>query len=248
MAYLTGFHAIEEHIRAGRRAAALLAANAGPRAREIMSLATERKIPIARTGRHELDRLAPDNRGIALEVQIDVDAAATNGGLPLSVEAFLEGLGGRKNALAVILDEVTDPHNYGAIIRSCDQFKADIVITRTRRIAGKNSAIAAQASAGAIAWAPIAEEPNLPRAAGLLKDEGFWVYGADTQGDPVYEADLVGRVALVFGGEGSGISRLLATKCDAMLAIPHSGHIDSLNVSVAAGVFLYEVQRQRSKL
>jgi 23S rRNA (guanosine2251-2'-O)-methyltransferase len=246
VAYLTGFHAIEEHIRAGRTAVALLAANAGPRAREIMSLAIDRKIPIARTGRHELDRLAPDNRGIALEIHVDAGANAADNSIPLSVEAFLEGLGSREHALAVILDEVTDPHNYGAIIRSCDQFGVDIVITRSRRIAGKNSAIAAQASAGAIAWAPVAEEPNLPRAAGLLKDEGFWVYGADMQGDPLYEADFRGRVALVFGGEGGGISRLLASKCDAMLAIPQFGHVDSLNVSVAAGVFLYEVSRQRS--
>jgi 23S rRNA (guanosine2251-2'-O)-methyltransferase len=247
MPYLTGFHAIEERIRSGVPAVALLAANAGPRAREIMSLATASKIPIARTGKHELDRLAPDNRGIALEVvtvlygdALDGDASA---GINLSVESFLEGLGSRKNALAVILDEVTDPHNYGAILRSCDQFGADVIITRSRRIAGKGSAVAAQASAGAVAWAPVAQEPNLPRAASLLKDEGFWVYGADMSGSPLYETDLSGRTALVFGGEGGGISRLLASKCDAMLAIPHTGHIDSLNVSVAAGIFLYEARR-----
>jgi len=82
------------------------------------------------------------------------------------------------------------------------------------------------------------------RAAGQLKDAGFWLYGADMQGEPVYEKDLRGRVALVLGGEGSGISRLLKESCDGLVGIPSVGKIDSLNVSVAAGVLLYEVRRQ----
>jgi 23S rRNA (guanosine2251-2'-O)-methyltransferase len=91
---------------------------------------------------------------------------------------------------------------------------------------------------------PVSEVPNLPRAVGDLKAAGFWIYGADMAGDTVYTRDLSGRVALVLGGEGEGISRLLRESCDALLAIPTRGKIDSLNVSVAAGVLLYEIARQ----
>jgi 23S rRNA (guanosine2251-2'-O)-methyltransferase len=90
-----------------------------------------------------------------------------------------------------------------------------------------------------------AEASNLVRAIDDLKEAGFWIYGADMEGEPVYTKDLSGRVALVLGSEGGGISRLLYERCDGMIGIPSSGKIDSLNVSVAAGVLLYEVQRQR---
>jgi 23S rRNA (guanosine2251-2'-O)-methyltransferase len=240
MTYITGFHAIEERIRAGGAHGPLLVAKAGPRAREIAALAVEWRIRTDRVGQAELDRLAPGHRGIALET--DDEAGA---GTEVSLEAFLEALGERKNALAVLLDEVTDPHNYGAILRSCDQFGADLVVTRNRR-AAKHTDAAARASAGASAWVRTAEEANLPRAVEALKDSGFWVYGADMNGDPVYTTDLRGRVAIIMGAEGSGLSRLLKASCDGLLSIPSKGRIDSLNVSVAAGILLYEIARQRA--
>jgi 23S rRNA (guanosine2251-2'-O)-methyltransferase len=144
----------------------------------------------------------------------------------------------------LILDEITDPHNYGAILRSCDQFGVDMVVTRNRRTA-KHADIIATTSAGAAAWVPAAEVANLPRAVDELKEAGFWIYGADAAGEAVYAKDLRGRAALVLGGEGTGISRLLREKCDALVAIPTRGRIDSLNVSVAAGILLYEARRQR---
>ncbi|MDR3139110.1 MAG: 23S rRNA (guanosine(2251)-2'-O)-methyltransferase RlmB, partial [Treponema sp.] len=144
----------------------------------------------------------------------------------------------------LILDEITDPHNYGAILRSCDQFGADLVISRNRRGA-KHAGVIAQTSAGAVSWVPAAETPNLPRAVEDLKAAGFWIYGADMKGEALYTRDLRGRVAVVLGSEGQGVSRLLRERCDAMIAIPAMGRIDSLNVSVAAGIFLYEVIRQR---
>jgi 23S rRNA (guanosine2251-2'-O)-methyltransferase len=238
MIYLSGFHAIEERIKSGRPCGGLLVAKPGPRARELMSLANSRKIPVNRVGTSDLDRLAPDHRGIALEVDEPGQASE------ISLEDYIAGLGNRKDALALILDEITDPHNYGAILRSCDQFGADIVITRHRRTA-KHADIIATTSAGAAAWVRAAETANLPRAAELLKDAGFWIYGADAKGEAVYERDLSGRVAVILGGEGTGISRLLRESCDAMIAVPSLGRIDSLNVSVAAGVIMYEVLRQR---
>jgi 23S rRNA (guanosine2251-2'-O)-methyltransferase len=203
-----------------------------------MALANGRKIPVNRVGTSELDRLAPEHRGIALEADEPGQASE------LSLEDYIAGLGNRKDALALILDEITDPHNYGAILRSCDQFGADIVITRHRRTA-KHADIIARTSAGAAAWVKAAETANLPRAAGLLKDSGFWIYGADMEGEPIYGRDLAGRVAVILGGEGTGISRLLRESCDAMIAVPSLGRIDSLNVSVAAGVIMYEILRQR---
>ena len=243
MIYLTGFHAIEERIKSGRPCGALLVARPGPRARELTVLANERKIRLDRVGTADLDRLAPDHRGVALEVDEE------SGEAEISLEEFLEGLGksgedGRSDALVAVLDEITDPHNYGAILRSCDQFGVDLIITRHRRIA-KYADVIAKTSAGASAWVPQAETANLPRAVKELKDAGFWIYGADMEGESAYERDLRGRTAIILGGEGTGLSRLLRESCDAMIAVPSFGRVDSLNVSVAAGVLFYEVMRQR---
>ncbi|WP_461257400.1 23S rRNA (guanosine(2251)-2'-O)-methyltransferase RlmB, partial [Treponema sp. R80B11-R83G3] len=125
-------------------------------------------------------------------------------------------------------------------------FAVDLVVSRNRRNA-KQAPIISQTSVGAVSWVAQAETPNLVRAMEDLKEAGFWIYGADMEGVPAYKLDLSGRIALVLGSEGGGISRLLREKCDGMVGIPSSGRIDSLNVSVAAGVLLYEVRRQRAK-
>ncbi|MFQ3547451.1 MAG: 23S rRNA (guanosine(2251)-2'-O)-methyltransferase RlmB [Termitinemataceae bacterium] len=239
MAYLTGFHAIEELIRSGKTTGPLLVANAGPRARTIMSLATDHKIRIDRVGEHELNRLAPGNRGIALQVEGKEQSNE------VSVQDFIASLEADQDALVVVLDGITDPHNYGAILRSCDQFGVDLVIVGNRRSA-KDAEIVSKTSAGAVAWVPIATVPNLVRSVELLKEAGFWVYGADMKGTPLYDQDLAGRVVLIMGSEGSGISRLLRETCDGMVSIPTKGNVDSLNVSVAAGVLLYEARRQQN--
>jgi len=250
MVYLTGFHAIEERIKSakanGLSCGPLLVAKAGPRAKEIVNLAINNKIRIERTGVFELDSLAPDNRGIAL--QVSDQRSADDSSADISLDSFLEKLQeqDKRNALVLILDEITDPHNYGAILRCCDQFAVDLVISRNRRNA-KHAAVISQTSAGAVSWVAQAETPNLVRAMEDLKENGFWIYGADMDGDPVYKKDLSGRTALVLGSEGSGISRLLHERCDGFVGIPSSGRIDSLNVSVAAGILLYEVRRQRNK-
>jgi len=243
MIYLTGFHAIEERIKSGRLCGPLLVAKPGPRARSLTTLATERKIRLDRVGTVELDRLAPNHRGIALEVP------ETSMETETSLEEFLESLGesgggGRADVLVAVLDEITDPHNYGAILRSCDQFGVDLVLTRHRRTA-KHADTVSKTSAGASAWVPQAETANLCRAVEELKEAGFWIYGADMDGESAHERDLRGRTAIILGGEGTGLSRLLRENCDAIISIPSLGRIDSLNVSVAAGVLFYEVMRQR---
>ncbi|MDR2719040.1 MAG: 23S rRNA (guanosine(2251)-2'-O)-methyltransferase RlmB [Treponema sp.] len=241
MIFLTGFHAIEERLKSGKNCGLLLLAKAGPRARELVTLAGNCKVRVDRVGSFELDRLAPDNRGIALQVE-EIEGS----GSVLDLEEFLGGLGDRADVLALILDDITDPHNYGAILRSCDQFGVDLVISRNRRNA-KHADVISKTSAGTIAWVPQTETANLVRAAEQLKTAGFWLYGADMQGEPAYTKDLRGRVALILGSEGTGISRLLKESCDGMVGIPSYGRIDSLNVSVAAGVLLYEIRRQREQ-
>jgi len=240
MMYLTGFHAIEERIKSGRPCGPLLVAKAGPRAKEIVTLAINNKIRLERTGTFELDGLAPDNRGIALHVEDE------GGRADISLENFIAELDENAESLVLVLDEITDPHNYGAILRCCDQFGVDLVVCRNRRNA-KHAAIISQTSAGAVSWVAQAETPNLVRAIEDLKEAGFWIYGADMEGEAVYKVKLSGKVALVLGSEGSGISRLLRERCDGFVGIPSSGRIDSLNVSVAAGVLLYEVKRQKAK-
>jgi len=247
--YLTSFHAIEEKLLAieagGERPEALLMAKPGPRCRELASLASRLKVRVERTGSFELDRLAPGNRGVALEVREGKQSALD--GPETTLEEFLASLEEGQGALVVILDAITDPHNWGAILRSCDQFGVDLVLSGQRRNA-KNAATAASASAGASAWVKAASEPNLARAAKRLKEAGFWVYGADAEGEPLPKQRLAPRAALVFGAEGAGLSRLLREQCDCLLSIPTQGRLDSLNVSVAAGIFLYEARRGTNAL
>jgi 23S rRNA (guanosine2251-2'-O)-methyltransferase len=239
--YLTGFHAIEERIKSGASSGPLLVAKPGPRAREISALAVNNKIRVDRVGTFDLDKLAPDHRGIALQVE---DIASH--GADTNLEEFLAGLSERRDVLVLILDEITDPHNYGAILRSADQFAVDLVVSRNRRSA-KNAGVISQTSAGAVSWVPQAETANLVRAAEDLKKAGFWIYGADMEGEQADTRDLSGRTAIILGAEGTGISRLLRERCDAMIGIPRLGKLDSLNVSVAAGVLLYETIRQRNR-
>jgi 23S rRNA (guanosine2251-2'-O)-methyltransferase len=228
---------MEEWIKAGKPVIALLVAKPGPRSRELMSLAQSRKIRIDRVGTHDLDAIAADHRGVVLEIEDTLSGPET------SVELFVESLGDRKQALVLLLDEITDPHNYGAILRCADQFGVDLVISRNRRSA-KHAEVIAKTSAGAAAWVPQAETANLVRAALNLKEAGFWIYGADMEGESAYKLDLGGRIALVLGSEGSGLSRLIREHCDGLASIPSWGRLDSLNVSVAAGALLYEVRRQ----
>ncbi|MDR0503010.1 MAG: 23S rRNA (guanosine(2251)-2'-O)-methyltransferase RlmB [Treponema sp.] len=243
MTYLTGFHAVEERIKSGQSCGPLLVAKAGPRAKEIVTLAVNSRIRLERTGTFELDGLAPGNRGIALEIPENFNE---DGGVDITLENFIAGLEDRRDAIVLILDEITDPHNYGAILRCCDQFGVDLVVSRSRRSA-KHAAVISQTSAGAVSWVAQAETPNLARAMEDLKEADFWIYGADMEGEAVCKKDLCGRTALVLGSEGSGISRLLRERCDGMVGIPSSGRIDSLNVSVVAGILLYEIRRQREK-
>ncbi|MBR2284003.1 MAG: 23S rRNA (guanosine(2251)-2'-O)-methyltransferase RlmB [Ruminococcus sp.] len=146
----------------------------------------------------------------------------------------------------IICDEIEDPHNLGAIIRTAETAGADGIIIPKRRSAGLNGTVH-KTSAGAASYVPVARVPNLAAAIDELKENGVWIYGTDASGSEYTETDLTGACALVIGSEGFGISPLIRKKCDFMVSLPMCGRINSLNASVAAGIFMYEVLRQRRK-
>ena len=147
--------------------------------------------------------------------------------------------------LIVVCDELSDPHNLGAVIRTADAAGAHGVIIPKRRSAGL-TAIVGKTSAGAVAHVPVARVPNLPALLKELKAEGVWVFGAAMDGaTSLYQADFKGPAAIVIGSEGAGMGRLVAESCDFTVSIPMFGKINSLNASAAAAVLLYEAVRQR---
>lgn len=144
----------------------------------------------------------------------------------------------------IICDEIEDPHNLGAIIRTAETSGADGIVIPKRRSAGLNGTVF-KTSAGAASYVPVARVSNLAAAVDELKEKGVWIYGTDASGSEYTETDFIGACALVIGSEGFGISSLIQKKCDFMVKLPMMGKINSLNASVAAGIFMYEVLRQR---
>lgn len=150
--------------------------------------------------------------------------------------------------LIIVCDEISDPHNLGAIIRTAEASGAHGVIIPKRRSAGL-TAIVAKTSAGAAFHIPVARVPNISVALKELKEAGVWVYGADMDGgNTLWETDFTGAVALVIGSEGSGLERLVREDCDFLVKIPMSGKISSLNASVSAALLMYETARQRANI
>ena len=249
----TGFHAVEERLRrygAEKRHSVqlrILYGKAGPRVKKILSLAKEYGVPCEQADDRTLDEQvrslpqeAQDHRGIILLV----DGEKERAGNIVQLDQWLSAC--PEEATVVILDGVTDPHNVGAVLRSCDQLGVCLLVTGERRSASniQDNEVIARASAGASAYIPVAVVTNLARAAGQLKEAGFWIYGADMGGTPIQQVSFAARTCIVMGSEGSGISRLLEEACDQIVSIPTCGRIDSLNVSVAAGIILYERRRQ----
>ena len=144
----------------------------------------------------------------------------------------------------IIADEIQDPHNLGAIIRTAEAAGADGVIIPKRRSAGLTAAVF-KTSAGAASWVRVARVSNLVETIKMLKSKGIWVYGAEADGEPFRRADLSGPAALVIGSEGNGLGRLVRENCDMILSIDMYGKINSLNASVSAGILMYEIVRGR---
>ena len=208
----------------------------GKRLSEAMHRATRLGIPLRFEMRETLDRMSG---GVPHQGIIAIVSEKPT----LSLEALLAAV--HDPALLVVLDGIEDPRNLGAILRTAEAAGADGVLLPERHSAGLSETVA-RASAGAIEHVRVARVGNLVQALGQLKQSGVWVVGFDASGTERWDAvDLTRPVALVLGGEGRGMRRLVREHCDHLVSIPHFGHVSSLNVSVAAGVALYEAVRQR---
>ena len=189
--------------------------------------------------KEELDSLSSTkaNQGIVAEVEdykyVEVD----------EIIDFARSKG--EDPYIIILDEIQDPHNFGAIIRSVDVIGAHGIIVKNRNQAMVTSVVASS-SAGAVNFVKIARVNNLSKTIEELKDKGFWIASADMGGDDIEKHNYDGSFAIVFGNEGDGVSRLVKEKCDFSVSIPMKGHVDSFNVSVAAGIMMYEISKLRA--
>lgn len=247
---ITGFHSIEEKVRSQKKGTPsgfkLFYSKPGPRVKKILATAKEVGITCEQTDDSRLDEMVSgldetlrDHRGIVMEIK----GGEKQAGNLVDFDSWVKTHSGDGSATVVVLDCVTDPHNVGAIIRSCDQFGAALVILPEHNSASDiaGNEVIGRTSAGASAWVPVAVVNNLVRAVEQLKNAGFWIYGADAGGENCRKIDFAKKCVVVMGSEGTGISSLLEKQCDTIVSIPTCGKIDSLNVSVAAGVLLYEL-------
>jgi 23S rRNA (guanosine2251-2'-O)-methyltransferase len=236
-----GINPVREALRGRRRAFELFVARDVEtlRLEKIIALAAEKGVPVRQRDKHDLARIcATDHhQGIALRIEPfpyaeleDIEQAWRNSGTP---------------GLVLVLDTIQDPHNLGALIRSAACAGAHGVIIPKDRAAAVTSAVE-KTSAGAVETLPIARVANINQALKSIKEWGFWVYGAVGEaGSSVYSQDYTGHVALVIGSEGEGLRDLVRKNCDVLVAIPMQGGVSSLNASVAGGICLFEVVRQR---
>lgn len=237
---IIGRNAVLEAVRSGREIDVIFVAK-GDRSGSIgmiIGKAAENSLVVKEVDRRKLDAMCggANHQGIAAraaahkyaDIEDMIKAAEEKGEAPF----------------VIICDEIEDPHNLGAIIRSADACGAHGVIIPKRRGVSLTYAVS-KVSAGAIEYVPVARVSNLASTIEELKKKGFWIYGADMDGTPWDKQDYSGSVALVIGSEGKGISRLVKEKCDFIVSLPMKGKINSLNASVAAGILMYEVIKHR---
>ncbi len=232
-----GINPVLEALRAGRVKELRVGDRADDRLKQLLALGRERGVRVTRVSAEVLER--DSRRGVHQGVVADVEKAAD-----YSIDAIVRGASGPP--LVVVLDGIEDPHNLGAILRTADAAGVDGVVIQSRRSAARDG-VAAKASAGAVAHVKIAEVVNIARAVEELKEAGVWTIGLAGEGTESYETlDFTLPTALVLGAEGTGLRRLVRERCDRLASIPMRGHVGSLNVSVAAGIVLFEAVRQRS--
>lgn len=203
------------------------------RMQKLVSEAKKAGVAVRVLTTNELGRLA--GHGVHNGVIAEVEAGA--------YADFHDTLMSDETKFVLILDGITDPQNFGAILRVADGFAVDLVVTPEHESVGLTAA-AVKASAGASEWVKVAQVTNLARAIETLKEREFWVYAAAADGDRADKIDFTGKVAIVMGSEGKGVRRNVMEHCDRTVSIPMFGHVDSFNVASAAAVLCYEVVRQ----
>jgi 23S rRNA (guanosine2251-2'-O)-methyltransferase len=236
---LFGFHAVTARLRQRPEAVHTLYLQGGrqdARARDLVARAEAAGVAVQLVEPARLDALVGNGRHQGVVAIVD-DAFPH-----VTIDDVLDAPGGVP--LLLLLDGVTDPHNLGACLRSADAFGAHAVVVPKDRAVGVNATVAKTAS-GAADTVPVIAVTNLARTMRELKDRGIWLLGADAGGESLYTADLGGPVAWVLGAEGAGLRRLTRESCDRIVGIPLEGSVESLNVSVAAGICLYATRAAR---
>lgn len=236
---IIGRNPVAEALKSGREMERILIQKgAGGSVGKILSLAKERGVILQYEEKEFLDRKAGGGRhqGVIAFVSAHEYAGVED------MLALAEQRG--EPPFLIVLDELEDPHNLGAVMRTAECAGAHGVIISRRRAGGLTETVA-RTSAGAVEYLPCARVTNIPRTLDELKKKGIWVYACDMDGETYWKQDLTGPVALVIGSEGRGISRLVREKCDFAVSIPMVGKITSLNASNAAAILMYEVRKQR---
>ena len=233
-----GIHAVTEALKAGRVVSMRAGRRTDQRLQNVLALAEELSVPVRRVPDEELDR----ESGGSSHQGVVADIAERR---MYELHDLIQEAQATPPALIVVLDVIEDPHNFGAILRACDAVAAHGVVRQTRHSAPLTGATS-KASAGALAHVRIADVVNVARAVEELKEAGIWTVGLAGDAPKTYDKmDFSLPTALVLGAEGTGLRRLVRERCDLLTGIPMLGHVESLNVSVAAGVVLFEVLRQR---
>jgi 23S rRNA (guanosine2251-2'-O)-methyltransferase len=250
MQYIYGIHAVDSLLRRNPRSVQRLWVQAGRQDKRIaalLELAGNQGVPVTREPKKSLDeKVEGRHQGVVAEAQ---DDPAQGEGSPSNIwqeKQLLEAVSGSDHpVLILVLDGVTDPHNLGACLRSADAAGVDAVVVPRDKSADLNATVR-KVACGAAEAVPFVRVTNLSRTLKALKELGVWLYGAAGEAEKsIYDNDLSGSLALVMGAEGGGLRRLTREQCDFLVKLPMAGSVSSLNVSVAAGVCLFEVVRQR---
>jgi 23S rRNA (guanosine2251-2'-O)-methyltransferase len=240
LAYIEGRNPVIEAIKSGREIDKIMVANSAKEGsiKKLLGMAKEKNLVIQYVERQKLDEISESHahQGVIAQVSEysywDLD------------ELIAETKKKDEDPFFIILDEINDPHNLGAIIRTADAVGAHGVIIPKRRSVNVTP-VAIKASAGAIEYVPVCKVTNIVNTIKRLKEEGLWIAAVDMDGDAFYKQNMKGPLGLVIGSEGYGISRLVKENCDFNVSMPMVGHVTSLNASVAGSIILYEVLKQR---
>lgn len=234
--FIAGVHPIREALRAGRPLDKILIAKgaSGPRIQEIVDLSRTASVPVRFETREALDLAT---KGVSHQGVVAFGSAHSY----VELDSILSDA-----KLVIVLDGVEDPHNLGAIVRTAHAAGAQAVVVPERRSAPLSETVD-RAAAGALEYLPVARVVNVSRALERLKESGFWIYGLDERGTELYdETAFTVPTAIVLGGEGKGLHQNVQKHCDVLVRIPMAGAVSSLNVSVAAGVVLFEWRRRQA--
>lgn len=237
---IAGRNAVMEALRSGRIPDTIYIAEGELHGSigKLKALAHEKGVVVKTVSRKKLDALSPEVNHQGVVASCACADYAT-------IEELLKVSRQKGTApFLIVADEIADPHNLGAILRTAEAAGADGVIIPKRRSASLTAAVY-KTSAGAASMVKVARVPNLAACIRRLKEEGIWIYGADMEGERFDRVDLRGAAAIVIGSEGRGLSRIVRESCDFLITLPMKGQINSLNASVAAGILMYEVVRQR---